>query len=101
MITSKEWTFLEQYISTGWIKTHFSKKGAQEYAKSIGWQQKYVVRVKRRFEIVWIVAQSVQPLTTAGVQFDALRCPTGQYENKNGLQQMIVVEARKKLTAAV
>lgn len=101
MITSKEWLFLEENISSGWIKTHFSKRDAQEYARSIGWKQKHVVRIKRRFEIVWIVAQLTQPKMAEGVQFDVLRCPSGQYENKDGTQYMIVVEVVKRITAEV
>lgn len=96
IIKSNEYMMLEEYISNGLIKTFATKMNAKKYASSIGWQQYNVVKVERRFENVWIVAHThIQNDIIANMEFKTYRCPTGQYEYKNGSQQMIVLEVKK------
>ena len=96
MINSSEYMMLEKYISNRLVKTHATKKEAQKYATSINWPQYHVEKVKRRFETIWIVAQHhIQTDKIAGMEFDTYILPTGNYEFKNGTNQMIVLEVKK------
>jgi hypothetical protein len=96
IIKSNEYMMLEEYIQSGIIKTFRTKKEAQKYASFIGWYQYQVVKVERRFETIWIVAQShIQNDIIAGMEFKKYNCPTGKYEFKNGSNQMIVLEVKK------
>jgi hypothetical protein len=95
-IKSGEYMMLDTYLNNGLIKTFYTKKEVQEYAKSIGWDHYHVVKIERRFEKVWIVGQNhIQKDNIVGLEFDTFRCPTGNYENKNGCQHMIVLEVKK------
>jgi len=98
MIKSSDYTMMEFNIINNLIPTFRTKKDAQKFASSIGWQQYNVVRVERRFETVWIVAQThIQPKVIAGINFETYTCPSGEYEFRNGTQQMIVFECKKML----
>ena len=97
MIKASDFYTLDRLIFTRTIKAFGTKKECQSYAKSIGWLQYHVVKVQRNLEAVWIVAQSFhQDKIVAGVNFENLVIPTGNYEFKNGTSQMITVEVKKK-----
>lgn len=97
-INTKEYMMLEDYITGGVIPLHPTKKIAQKFATSIGWGHYHISKIERRFETVWIVAQyPIQNDSIGGMEFHTLRIPTGNYEYKNGTNQMIVLEVKKYL----
>ena len=96
IVKSSDYFTLDSLIGNKVIKAFPTKKDCQNYAKSINWIGYNVLKVSRRFETVWIVAQtSHQQVNIAGVYFEELRLPTGTYEYKNGSNQMVVVIVKK------
>ena len=93
---------LNEYLSNRLIQAFLTKKEAQAYATSIGWPRFNVVKVAKRFETVWIVAQGChQSRFIAGMEFEFFLLPTGNYEVKNGSNQMIVLEVKKYIEKKV
>jgi hypothetical protein len=49
---------IERLISNKTVPTFYTKREAQEAGKKIGFRRYDVQRIQRRFETVWVVAQS-------------------------------------------
>ena len=80
-ITSKEFTNLETGIDSGFVRTFPNRAAALSVASEFGWAGR-VVRIARRFEVVWIVgAMDFQPDTAGTLEWDVLRVPALHYEN--------------------
>ncbi len=69
MENPKHWEGINKLVETGVVPGYITKKEAQAAAKSIGWPINYVVRFKRRFELVWVVADMNN-------LFDTMNLPT-------------------------
>ena len=79
---------LNTYITTGIIQAFRTKKEAQESAKQNGYTVSHVHRVKRRFDIVWIVGQR----GINSIMGDVIKCPTTVKTDGNIKQ----IEIRKR-----
>jgi hypothetical protein len=89
MIKSYDYENFEHLIRNDIIPTFRTKADAQKAAKSIGWPQYRVIRVERRFEIVWVVGQSFFD--------DEISFPSFKWDEKYGHREMVTHKAIKKV----
>lgn len=96
MIKSTEYNMLEQYIAGGVVEVFRTKKEVQAYATSKGWPQHDIVRVERRFEIVWVVAQHFVGREQVGTcLFDVYLVLTNKIDLSDGVEKYITVKVKK------
>ena len=70
---------------------------AKKAGQDIGWPGYHVIKLNRRFESGYIVAQwLIGGQELYGITFDAFRYPTFKYANNYGVQRMTVLTATAK-----
>lgn len=73
---------IEQAIRDDVIKTFRTKKDALAHAQNFGW--KHALKIKRRFETVWVVGKKdFQPTIKAGLTLDSYRIPMLKWEKNS------------------
>lgn len=70
MLNFNDWPKLSGCIDSGMIGRYITKREAMVAAEKYHWPKSKVVRVQKRFEIIWIVADH-------SILFSTLVCPIG------------------------
>lgn len=84
-------------VSISSIKTFRTAKDARSAATSIGWLGCHILRIKKRFETVYIVGQwFMEGETICGFNFDAFLVPLFEYGDNHGIKYMKTIKAVAK-----
>jgi hypothetical protein len=81
-------------IDVNSLKLYRTLKDAQKAASSIGWLQDSVIKLNKRFEHGYLVAQwFMEGEDICGIQFDAFITPLYEYGDNYGIKFMKTIKA--------